>query len=285
MPIYVAHDSVDVWQYRHLFQLDATGIPAQVAGVPPDAYSSSGQKWRHPLYDWPAHRAEDFRWWINRIRRNLRLCDLLRIDHFIGFSRYYAIPTEAPDGRRGQWHEGPGAAFFAALQKAIGALPLWAEDLGDLDTATEALRDALGLPGMLVLQFALEPPIDNPHAFENHRRNAVVYPSTHDTDTARGWWQGLTIEERRRALPSGDGGDVARALVHRALSSSAEVAILAAQDLLGLSSEARMNTPGIKEGNWRWRLCDGQLSTALGRELRAALAKTDRIRESEVHSG
>lgn len=264
IPIFVAYDSADVWARPELFELDEEGRPTVVAGVPPDYFSPTGQRWGNPLYRWPAHEAEDFRWWIARVRQALRLCDLLRIDHFRGFAAYWEIPAEEPTAVRGRWVPAPGEKLFARMGEALGSLPILAEDLGVITPDVEELRDKFGFPGMRVLQFAFDGKPDNPHLPENfpaHGR-VVVYPGTHDNDTALGWYRSLGKEEKSRVLAylAGKGIRVADereipwALMALAFSSRAELAVIPIQDILGLGSEARMNYPSRPEGNWTWRL-------------------------------
>jgi len=264
IPIFVAYDSADVWARPELFELDEEGRPTVVAGVPPDYFSPTGQRWGNPLYRWPAHEAEDFRWWIARVRQALRLCDLLRIDHFRGFAAYWEIPAEEPTAVRGRWVPAPGEKLFARMGEALGSLPILAEDLGVITPDVEELRDKFGFPGMRVLQFAFDGKPDNPHLPENfppHGR-VVVYPGTHDNDTALGWYRSLGKEEKSRVLAylAGKGIRVADereipwALMALAFSSRAELAVIPMPDILGLGSEARMNYPSRPEGNWTWRL-------------------------------
>ncbi len=271
LPIFVAHDSADVWAHRELFLLDETGRPLEVAGVPPDYFSATGQRWGNPLYDWDALAARGFDWWIERLRAQLVLFDLVRIDHFRGFQAYWAIPAEAPTAASGHWVEGPGAAFFQALEQHFGSnLPLVAEDLGIITAEVEALRDQFGLPGMKILQFAFDSDAANPYLPHNHRADAVVYTGTHDNDTTLGWWVGLDEDRRRRVQDYL--GHPAEAmpwpLIRAALASVCRLAVIPFQDALALGSEARMNTPGTTEGNWRWRFRWEQVPPELAGRLR-----------------
>ncbi|WP_322818174.1 4-alpha-glucanotransferase [Tepidiforma sp.] len=255
MPIFVDRDSADHWTRRHLFLLDANGNPSVVAGVPPDAFSETGQRWGNPLYDWDAMRADGYRWWIDRFRRALALFDAVRVDHFRGFVAAWHIPAHEPTAVRGSWFPGPGRDLFDALQRELGTLPIIVEDLGIITDDVRALRDELGYPGMAVLQFAFGGDPDNPYLPRNHRRNQVVYTGTHDNDTTLGWWQHLPEWERdnvRRELGI-DGSHIVDDLISTALHSIAETAIVPMQDLLALDSEHRMNHPGRAEGNWTWR--------------------------------
>ena len=265
VPIYVSDDGCDVEAWPELFEQGA------VAGAPPDALNPNGQHWGNPLYDWPTHRATGYRWWIERFDRALELVDLSRIDHFRGFVSYWSIPERHKTARNGTWRRGPGAELFHAVEAGLGRLPLVAEDLGVITPAVNALRDELGLPGMVVLHWAFGRTRGNPHALVNHRRRQVVYTSTHDTDTTVGWWSNLSTKARART--GLDPNDPAWSMIELAMSSRAELAIVPAQDVLGLGSEARMNRPGEIAGNWSWRLEHGQLSDALALRLRDATAR------------
>lgn len=261
VPIYVAPGSADHRSHPELFQ------ERIVAGVPPDAYTSAGQRWGNPIYDWPAMRATRYRWWIERFRRTFELVDIARIDHFRGFVAYWAVSERHKTARRGEWRRGPGRELFDAVEAELGELPLFAEDLGVITRAVEQLRDELGLPGMHVLQWGFSRDPKSPHALENHRENGVVYTGTHDNDTAVGWWTSLS--EKDRAATGLDGDDPAWSLIELAYSSRAALAVVPIQDVLALDSEARMNVPGSQNGNWRWRLRAGQLTDELATQLRA----------------
>jgi len=282
-PIFVAHDSADVWARPELFELDQDGRPTGVAGVPPDYFSATGQLWGNPLYRWEAHAADHFTWWGDRLAAVLRLVDRARLDHFIGFVRYWAVPPDAPDARGGRWEPGPGEALFHALAKRFGALPLVAEDLGETDEEVAELRDALGLPGMAVLQFAFDGDRDNPFLPRNHVANQVVYTGTHDNDTTCGWWANLGDEERaavRAGLGAGSGdgsGHIVWDLIAAGMASAADTFVTPVQDVLALGSEARFNTPGRASGNWTWRLADGELTGAHAGRLRALASAHGRI--------
>jgi 4-alpha-glucanotransferase len=249
-------------------ELFATG---EVAGAPPDALSASGQLWGNPLYEWPAHRATGYRWWIERFRRTFELVDMARVDHFRGFVSYWAVPERHRTARRGTWRRGPGAEVFVSVEGALGRLPVIAEDLGVITPAVNRLRDELGLPGMAVLQWAFGGARRNPHALRNHRRNQVVYTSTHDTDTAAGWYRSLKAKER--AATGLDPTEPHWGLIELAMRSRAALAIVPVQDVLGLGSEARMNRPGQVGGNWSWRLGREQLTPEHALRLRAATAQ------------
>ena len=268
MPIYVGQDSVDVWAHQRLFELDPDGSPKRVAGVPPDAYSETGQLWGNPLFDWTAMAEEGYAWWIARVSRALEQCDALRIDHFIAFARFWAVDATAEVATEGAWNPGPGQAVFDAIRQALGSLPLIAEDLGSVDETTCALRDSLGLPGMKVIQFGLDGDPNNPHAPGSHPPLSIAYSGTHDGPTARGWWEAQDAGAKARLALGADGRQAARAMVDMALSSEAFWALVPLQDLLELGDDARMNIPGTSEGNWRWRLPEGALTDELAEATR-----------------
>ena len=270
LPIYVADVGADLEAWPELF------AHGEVAGAPPDALSATGQRWGNPLYDWPVHRATGFRWWRERFRRTFELVDLCRIDHFRGFVSYWAIPERNSTAKRGRWRPGPGVELFHAVERDLGDLPLIAEDLGHITPPVHRLRDELGLPGMVVLLWAFRRRRGNPHALENHPVRAVAYTSTHDTDTAAGWFAGL--RPRERAATGLDLSEPSWGLIELAYGSRAALAIVPAQDVLGLGSEARMNRPGRTEGNWRWRLEPGALTPALARRLRGLAEQHGRNR-------
>jgi 4-alpha-glucanotransferase len=270
MPIYAAHDSADVWANQDLFQLDGTGRPTAVAGVPPDYFSATGQLWGNPLYRWDVLEDEGYAWWIARIRSCLQSCDLLRIDHFRAFSAYWSVPATEKTALGGRWVPGPGRALFDAARQKLGALPILAEDLGDIDEDVRELLDALGFPGMKILQFGFYGS-DSDYLPHRYPQNCVVYTGTHDNDTARGWYAALKPEERERVWDylGCDGREIEWALIRAAYGSVADRAIVPLQDILGLGSEARMNTPSRPEGSWAWRTPDD----AWRPELAARLAR------------
>ncbi len=255
LPIFVAYDSADVWGHPELFTLDSEGRPLVVAGVPPDYFSATGQRWGNPLYRWDALQQSGYRWWIERFRVQLRAVDMLRIDHFRGFEQCWEIPAERDTAEHGRWVTGPGAELFRAVEATLGALPLVAEDLGIITPAVEALRRELGLPGMRVLQFAFGDDARNPYLPHNYQRDTVVYTGTHDNDTTAGWFAAASEQERRavQTYLARDGSDIAHDLIRLAYASVASTAIVPLQDVLGAGSEARMNLPGRAEGNWAWR--------------------------------
>jgi len=270
IPIYVAGDSADVWANREIFQLDERGEPDVVSGVPPDYFSATGQRWGNPLYRWDVLRETSFRWWVSRFRAALRFADVVRVDHFRGFAAYWEIPASEQTAINGRWMPGPGRALFDALRAALGDLPLVAEDLGHITKEVHELREAIGVPGMKILQFAFEQP-NSPHLPHCFDPKTVVYTGTHDNDTARGWYEHATSDEQK-ALASylgvRDASDVAWTLIRAAFTSVAETAIVPVQDVLNLGSEARMNLPGAEHDNWSWRLADGALTAEHAEELR-----------------
>ncbi len=255
VPIFVSLDSADSWANPHLFHFDAEGSPTVVAGVPPDYFSATGQRWGNPLYRWDVMRSDGFRWWIERIRATLAMVDIVRIDHFRGFAAYWEIPASEPTAVKGRWVTAPGTELFEALSEAFPDLPVIAEDLGVITPDVEALRDAFGLPGMKVLQFAFGGNANDPYLPHTYDRNCVVYSGTHDNDTTNGWYAKAPESERdrvRRYLARGD-DNVAWDFVRLALASTADTAVVPLQDVIGLGSEGRMNTPGQAAGNWSWR--------------------------------
>ncbi|MDP7070335.1 MAG: 4-alpha-glucanotransferase [Phycisphaerales bacterium] len=256
VPIFVHADSTDVRTRPDLFRLTRRGTPTVVTGVPPDDFCRDGQLWGHPHYDWASHRREGFQWWIDRFRRALELFDAIRIDHFIGFVRLYEVSARAKTARRGVWRRSPGRAILKALQRALGPLPIIAEDLGAVTPAVRRLRDDFGLPGMRIAQWGWFRE-GSPDAPANHPEHCVCYPGTHDNDTARGWFRTLPPDARRRfadATGCSRAASAPGAMIKACLASPARLRIIPMQDLLGLGSAARMNRPGTPRGNWRWRL-------------------------------
>lgn len=271
LPIYVAPGGADERGWPELFER------GRVSGVPPDDWSATGQLWGNPLYDWGAMRATGYRWWIERFRRTLELVDVTRIDHFRGFVAYWSVSAQAKTARRGVWRRGPGRRLFDAVREALGELPVIAEDLGTITPPVERLRDALRLPGMLILQFAFAESLKNPQRVGGDAENLVVYTGTHDNPTTAEWWDGASERERANVRAAAEAAGVAGEephwqLIRLALAAPARLAIVPAQDVLGLGADARMNTPGRAEGNWRWRLEPGQLTG----ELAARLAEATR---------
>jgi 4-alpha-glucanotransferase len=279
IPIYVAPQSADHVAHPELF---TEGL---VSGAPPDRYTELGQLWGNPLYDWPRLQSRRYRWWTERFRRVFDLVDIARIDHFRGFVAYWAVPADAPDARSGTWKRGPGRAPFDAARRALDPsrpLPLIAEDLGVITPAVNRLRDDLGLPGMVVLQFGYDPADPtSPHRVARHPERSVVYTGTHDHDTVRGWYESLPDAERAEVDADVAARDVADpdpwwSLIGLAYASRSSLAMVQIQDVLGLGSEARMNTPGQEGGQWRWRLEPGQLTSEHARRLRAAAERSGR---------
>ncbi len=254
-PIFVAYQSADVWVRPELFELDHDGRPQVVAGVPPDYFSATGQRWGNPLYRWDAHREEGYAWWTERVRRTFELVDIVRIDHFRGFADYWEIPAGEPTAVVGRWMPGPGAALFQAIEAALGALPIIAEDLGLITPDVDAMRRRFGLPGMRVLQFAFGGGNDNSYLPHMHDHNTVVYGGTHDNDTSIGWWARASEAERAHACDylHTDGHDIAWDLIRAACASVADTAIHLLQDVLELDGDSRMNLPGKESGYWEWR--------------------------------
>jgi 4-alpha-glucanotransferase len=255
-PIFVALDSADVWAQPHLFEMSKPGQPDFVAGVPPDYFSKTGQLWGNPLYDWKAMQADDYAWWMDRLRANFRLFDVVRLDHFRGFYNYWRIPAGSRDARSGQWADGPQDAFFKQVARAVPEARLIAEDLGEIDDEVRAFRDRLGLPGMAILQFAFGGGADNLYLPHNLTEHSVLYPGTHDNNTSRGWYEEAdepTRDHVRRYLRI-SGEDLSWDFLRTAYASVSQLAIIPMQDLFALPASARMNTPGLEQGNWQWRM-------------------------------
>ena len=279
VPIYVAPDEADQRTWPELFR---DGVQA---GAPPDAYTADGQLWGNPIYDWPKLQHRGYRWWIERLRRTFDLVDLTRIDHFRGFVSYWSVPAEDTTARGGTWKRGPGRAVFDACTEALGELPVLAEDLGVITPPVRRLRESLGFPGMLVLQFGLDPDDSaSPHRPEKHTADKWLYVSTHDSDTAAGWYADAPerVQEALGAALRDAGLDDDRsephwALIRLAFSSVCPTAMLAAQDVLGLGSEARMNVPGTKGASWRWKLEEGALTHAHAERLRDVTEAAGRL--------
>jgi 4-alpha-glucanotransferase len=272
IPIYVAHDSADVWAHPHYFQLDPkTGAAAQMAGVPPDYFSATGQLWGNPIYDWSALAANRFDWWVDRFRNLLNYVDIIRVDHFRGFQAYWQVAQGEETAVNGKWVEGPDASLFEVVAAELGQLPILAEDLGDISPEVIALRDKFAFPGMKILQFAFGGGADNPFLPFNYDRNFVVYTGTHDNDTTIGWFSQLGDYERHRVeayLGCLSGAGIHWDLTRLAWSSTANQAIAPLQDLLGLDTQSRMNFPGKAEGNWIWRYWPEALTPDLSNRLR-----------------
>jgi len=271
LPIYVAHDSADVWAHQDFFELDSRGRPIRVAGAPPDGFNPEGQRWGNPLYRWDLLKARGYDWWIDRLKFSLQRFDAVRLDHFIGFERYWAIPADAPTAKTGKWQPGPSADFFRKIQQTIGTSRIIAEDLGAVTPEVHALRDRFGLPGMRVLQFAFSgTPSSDYHLPKNAPSNSIFYTGTHDNNTTRGWFLEASGPERNRVLRAvgTSGSEIHWDLIRLAQSSPANLVIVPAQDLLGLDSSGRMNAPGIANGNWSWRVGPRELSSVVASRLR-----------------
>ncbi len=279
--IFVDYDSADVWAHRDLFRLRDDLTPEVVSGVPPDYFSADGQRWGNPLYNWDTMRRNEYRWWIQRLRWATQTCDFIRLDHFRGFAQFWEIPADEPTAIKGHWVDGPGDEFFFKLNGALGGLPFFAEDLGMITPDVLALRDRHNIPGMAVLQFAFGDP--GAHAYLPHRLtpNRVIYTGTHDNDTAVGWWSNLSEKERSAVAGlighCNDGPNWG--LIRLAQSSPANFSVVPLQDVLGLGSEARLNTPSTHTGNYHWRCQDGALKPELAAKLAALAEVTDRLPE------
>lgn len=277
LPIFVAHDSAEVWAHPDLFHLDRRGRPTVVAGVPPDYFSATGQRWGNPLYRWPAHRRDGFAWWKARLRRSFTMFDLVRVDHFRGFAAYWQIPADEPTAVKGRWVPAPGRQLFDSCLEEFDSLPVIAEDLGVITEDVEELRDRYGFPGMQVLQFGFG--FDSDHHPDVIRENALVYTGTHDNDTTMGWYSDEDYEEEHSAALEyleSDGTEFNWDLIRAAMESPAAAAIIPLQDLLGLGSEARMNTPGVPSGNWTWRVTWDQITPDIVDRLRRLAEETGR---------
>ncbi|MDD2296351.1 MAG: 4-alpha-glucanotransferase [Sphaerochaetaceae bacterium] len=276
LPIFVASDSVDAWSHREFIKMDKDGSISALSGVPPDAFSSTGQLWGNPVYDWEALEADDFSWWIRRMEHQFDLFDMVRLDHFRGFQAYWEVPSGQLTAENGEWITAPGRALFTTMRQHFGKLPVIAEDLGVITPAVEALRDSNNFPGMKILQFAfnLEEPgrldPENPYLPHNYDESCVAYTGTHDNDTTKGWFEKLHAEEKdiiRRYLSCNDEG-VPWHMVRAVMVSCARYAIVPMQDILGLGSEGRMNTPGtVGELNWTWRVTPQQISKEVSARL------------------
>ncbi len=291
IPIYVAHDSADVWAHPDLFHLDANGSPTVVSGVPPDYFSATGQLWGNPIYRWDVLASTGYKWWIDRFRASLALFDMVRLDHFRGFEAYWEVPGGESTAMNGRWVKGPGEEFLAALQNAFGRLPIIAENLGVITPPVEKLRHQFGLPGMSLLQFAFgndpQGPSFRPH---NYSRDLVSYTGGHDNDTTVGWWNSSvgadstrTLEDvekehafARAYLNFHDDSEINWVMIRAVIASVADTAIVPLQDVLGLGTEARMNLPGRVSGNWKWRYRPGALTKDLSARLRSLVTLYDR---------
>lgn len=279
IPIFVAHDSADVWSHPDLFRLDEHGNPTVIAGVPPDYFSPTGQRWGNPIYNWETLEAHGFDWWIDRVRSALAQVDHVRLDHFRGFEAYWEIPQDAPTATTGTWVKAPGDKLFATLLKELGQLPLVAEDLGVITPEVVALRDQFELPGMRIMQFGLEGGADHADMPDNYVAHSVAYTGTHDNDTSRGWFESSNSDVKEFAskyLSCNDASDIAWHMITSVWSSAANWTVAPLQDFLQLGSEARMNFPGTIEGNWAWRVSSEQLSDDLAARIRKLNQAHDR---------
>lgn len=294
IPIFVAHDSADVWANPELFYLDERGFPTVVAGVPPDYFSATGQLWGNPLYRWEVHEGTDFAWWAARMRKIFEEVDLVRIDHFRGFEAYWEVDANADTAMNGKWVKGPGMRLFEALRRHLGELPIIAEDLGVITPDVEELRDMLGFPGMRVLQFAFGNDAKaSDYRPESYPPNCVVYTGTHDNDTTVGWFHSEPgrdstrsneeIEQERRTILDylgSDGSEIHWDLINLAEHSTANTVIFPLQDVLGLGSEARMNVPGREGGNWRWRFSWDEVTPEIKARLKSVTDAAGRTGEA-----
>lgn len=271
IPIFVAPDSADIWANKSLFQLDSKGFPTDVAGVPPDYFSVTGQLWGNPLYAWEEHKKDNYAWWINRIKGQLTMCDYLRIDHFRGFESYWAVPYGEETAMKGEWRKGPGSDLFHAIYKALGDnIPIIAEDLGLITDEVIKLRDDFNLPGMKVLQFAFDSDEVNNFLPFTYTSNCICYTGTHDNDTTRGWYEKASEFSRGlvRRFMNTDGENISWDFIRTAFSSVAKCAVIPIQDVLSLNTEARMNIPGTPADNWDWRIKQDDLNDEVAKELR-----------------
>jgi 4-alpha-glucanotransferase len=278
LAIFVNYDSADVWTHPELFRLNGRFEPEVVSGVPPDFFSKTGQRWGNPLYRWDVMNQRGYKWWIERLRWATRNCDYIRLDHFRGFDQFWEIPAEDPNAINGHWVDGPRDALFRKLAEALGGLPFFAEDLGYITPEVDALRERLKIPGMAVMQFGFND--EGAHKYLPHRSaGKVIYTGTHDNDTTVGWYNSAPDHERRNAETYlGDCEDgIHWAFIRGALSSAAELALIPLQDVLGLGSEARMNTPSHEDGNWKWRFSSAQFANDLTEKLSRLAKVTDRL--------
>ncbi len=281
LPLFVADDSADVWCNRDIFLLDKKGKPISVAGVPPDYFSSTGQLWGNPLYDWAALKQQGYCWWIDRFRQMFDMYDTVRIDHFRGFEAAWHVPAKEKTAEWGAWIEGPGTDLFDVVGEAFGKLPIIAEDLGVVTPAVEKLRDHCGFPGMKILQFSFDSGPGNPYLPHNYIKECVVYTGTHDNNTTRGWYDNdLSPAERYEACEyiGCTGDDIVEGMLRTAFMSVANTVIVPFQDLLGLPAEARMNIPGTASGNWGWRFSWSMIPRYLGPALREMVGRYGRLR-------
>jgi 4-alpha-glucanotransferase len=278
--IFVSYDSADVWTHPEVFRLDGRTLePECVAGVPPDAFSVTGQRWGNPLYRWDELRNRGYEWWVQRMRWSLDSCDIIRLDHFRGFAQYWEIPNSEPTAVHGRWVDGPGDDLFRVLRERLGELPFIAEDLGMITADVTALRERWQMPGMKILQFAFGDPGAHIYLPQRYEPNSVVYTGTHDNDTTLGWWQSCQPHERQAAaaLLGSPPDGVNWAMIRLAQSSTANLCVVPLQDVLSLGAEGRMNVPSVSDGNWSWRYQPGALAPELAQKLAALAEVTDRL--------
>lgn len=269
IPIFVAYDSADVWSNPEIFQLDRNGLPIEVAGVPPDYFSETGQLWGNPLYNWQELAKRDFDWWIERFKMTLTLVDIVRVDHFRGFDAYWAIPYGSETAIKGQWKKAFGVQLFQTIEERLGKLPMIAEDLGVITPDVEALRDEFNFPGMKIIQFAFTNTAKDPFLPHNHKQNCVVYPGTHDNDTCFGWFATAPEPEKAYFLryANSNGKELHWDFIRLAMSSVANMSIYALQDIMGLDTSSRMNMPSKPDGNWEWRFTPDMLTGYIKEKL------------------
>lgn len=271
IPIFVAFDSADAWANPEIFLFDNERKPIEVAGVPPDYFSETGQLWGNPLFNWDELKERGYKWWIERVRANLKISDIIRIDHFRGFESYWAIPANEETAVIGEWRKGPGIDFFNSIKIALGDLPIIAEDLGILTKEVTDLRDKTGFPGMKILQFAFDSDEENDYLPHSYGNNCVVYTGTHDNDTVRGWYSKAEIHDKeyvRDYLDIPSDGEIHWRFIKAAWRSVANMALAPMQDFFGLGSESRINIPGTSSGNWKWRMKEEDLTTELSDEIK-----------------
>ncbi|MGI8485872.1 MAG: 4-alpha-glucanotransferase [Thermomicrobiales bacterium] len=287
VPIFVADDSCDVWTNRHLFKFDAAGNAVEVAGVPPDPFSATGQIWGNPVFNWPEMKKDDYRWWRSRTKSLLGMVDIIRIDHFRGFAAAWVVPADAETAALGHWELAPGGEVFSAILRDIGEVPVIIEDLGVITPDVVSLREILNLPGMNVLQFAFDGDPENVYLPHNYKRNSVVYTATHDNQTSVGWFWSRSEAERKavQGYLGVAGDDISWDLIRSALGSVSNTAILAMQDILRLDDSARMNVPGQAIGNWSWRYLPDQLEAGLADGLRLLTTTYGRLADPNVTHG
>ncbi|MBS3742709.1 MAG: 4-alpha-glucanotransferase, partial [Candidatus Cloacimonetes bacterium] len=279
IPIYVTMDSADAWANPELFQFDENLQPTRVAGVPPDYFSKTGQLWGNPLYDWDRMEKNGFTWWVKRIKHLMKLIDIIRIDHFIGFVNYWSVPAEDDTAVNGEWIEVPTIKFFNTVKKELGTLPIIAEDLGAVTDKVRAMRDYFNFPGMKILRFAFGKDMDHEFLPHNYSEDFVVYTGTHDNTTIKAWYKNASEKERKflHKYLDYDGDDVVWKVIELAFDSRAVFAIIQMQDFLELGEESRFNRPGTKDGNWEWRVKSSQLKEKLVKKIRKLAIKTNRI--------